>query len=679
MSLNKITCHSNRSNISCRQVKKIISKRRHCTQRNVHSKRINRRAAGRPLMGGIGMGGIGGIMTHKTAKLLRVRDQQYSQSVDYPDTKEQYHNHLCDTTSTTKNLGFRLNGIHGTEHNISSGHMKSNINVNKEHYAKKNSSPDEVKFYQKVDYCDDLILKYIDIQGQKTLILENEFYNMDFDTLTILDFKIGKVTCYSEAGKNWTFLDKTTENNHEVLLPVGRMFATFFRSRRRATSHRRLSKNKNVQHFRLKNNADLKEFTHEDIQQIILDYVPMKYYATIHDSLRKLYNVVNDLSQNWCFIGTSVLIAFDDKGTVKIKFIDFSKTRKWTDKNCKLGVSKKEMNQGLLEGITNLKNVFFCLLWLHIIFFARACRLAYAYTPGRRTLDAIYLGFDAPSPSGSRRSTQSNIIKTTDDYVLIEMSNEICIAFRGCNSLDDHKHNISSQGNCYVHKWYYNEFKERLLNSIKQHISKFTNNRNIYICGHSKGGAMAILLANELSKNINIRDKIVVCVFGCPKFGNKEFVQECRKNNYKCLFVMCDKDIVKHRNMFHQFHSFFEQDINKNNWHYINIPSIKDCYVLKEIVNHSISNYVLSCLYYLYMNATRFPIFPHMRIGRLIDGILKLLFSDFCILNAVNKLQQSAVDFNTNDYDNTYCMNMPNLLGKSIRQKLIHTHPRPKK
>ena len=77
---------------------------------------------------------------------------------------------------------------------------------------------------------------------------------------------------------------------------------------------------------------------------------------------------------------------------------------------------------------------------------------------------------------------------------------------------------------------------------LKKHINE--SNKDVYLCGHSSGGAKAILLAYALAhqyKHITFK----VYVFGTPKVGNKDFYVDIKSlTNIEITSIKFSDDIV---------------------------------------------------------------------------------------------------------------------------------------
>lgn len=125
----------------------------------------------------------------------------------------------------------------------------------------------------------------------------------------------------------------------------------------------------------------------------------------------------------------------------------------------------------------------------------------------------------------------SNIETDAQCYIHTYLNN-VYIVFRGTTSIEDWKHDVDTRSrklfeNVKVHNGFYEQY-----NSIKNEIYRsipFIGNRNLYIMGHSLGGALAYVCAVDIysttyNKNIN------VFTIGSPRPGNKDFANYFNKN-----------------------------------------------------------------------------------------------------------------------------------------------------
>jgi len=142
--------------------------------------------------------------------------------------------------------------------------------------------------------------------------------------------------------------------------------------------------------------------------------------------------------------------------------------------------------------------------------------------------------------------------------ILSESLKVIVIVFRGTDSFKDLLYDcyISKtylDENIYIHSGFYNQLNTiygELLNIIDNYL---TNDYNIYISGHSAGGAHSTIFSYLLSKKTNKLIKVIT--FGCPKIGNYEWKlsYELKKNilNYR---ITNNNDIITSVPIYNYYH-----------------------------------------------------------------------------------------------------------------------------
>jgi len=132
---------------------------------------------------------------------------------------------------------------------------------------------------------------------------------------------------------------------------------------------------------------------------------------------------------------------------------------------------------------------------------------------------------DKASISTLTATLSSLWFKSTNKAGLVyEFENDIIIAFRGTFLRGDALIDADARYYTYpgttikVHKGfyeYYSTIRDQLMGILKG------TTKNIHITGHSLGASVALIAAYEL-RNLNLKQTITL--FGCPKTGNKDFV-----------------------------------------------------------------------------------------------------------------------------------------------------------
>lgn len=116
-------------------------------------------------------------------------------------------------------------------------------------------------------------------------------------------------------------------------------------------------------------------------------------------------------------------------------------------------------------------------------------------------------------------------IETYDNFCFIaESKDENIICFRGSDSLSDLKTDLGfglyrNKNEWHVHDGFYSAWKE-IQPKVVSAINHCDYKKPFVICGHSLGGALAILSACYLSEFIH---NISVCTIACPRVGRGKF------------------------------------------------------------------------------------------------------------------------------------------------------------
>jgi len=138
------------------------------------------------------------------------------------------------------------------------------------------------------------------------------------------------------------------------------------------------------------------------------------------------------------------------------------------------------------------------------------------------------------SPNGRVHKFFSN--EETDLQVGITVSDvnrRITVVFRGSESKSDWYYDLSLfkirlHDDVYVHGGFHRQLHDEnmcnnLTNELKLVLAEYPD-YNVYITGHSLGGALATLYGYELSRIID--NNITVVSFASPRIGNKPFRRE---------------------------------------------------------------------------------------------------------------------------------------------------------
>ncbi|MBD2175958.1 lipase family protein [Pseudanabaena sp. FACHB-1998] len=191
---------------------------------------------------------------------------------------------------------------------------------------------------------------------------------------------------------------------------------------------------------------------------------------------------------------------------------------------------------------------------------ASACALAYAYSPkdGQVYWEKDGNQYSQPFDQASWGFTNfqffnKNLGVSIDTQGFVaEKEENLIIAFRGSESTTDWLTNIklvTDPGpllNSRVHEGFQDALYPVVI-SIISAIYQFDPNRtkNIWITGHSLGGALAVLMTAMLSiEKVNVRG---LYTFGAPRVGNKNFANLLEANFQGTHFrVVNQGDLVPH-------------------------------------------------------------------------------------------------------------------------------------
>lgn len=145
-----------------------------------------------------------------------------------------------------------------------------------------------------------------------------------------------------------------------------------------------------------------------------------------------------------------------------------------------------------------------------------------------------------------------NKITDTQGFILKDIDNNLIISFRGTQQIKDLLTDFNAwqqvipYGNYHskirVHAGVLSAYKS-VRGTILEHVSSNKHNiDDIYITGHSLGGALAIFCAVDIQYNYNL--KPIVYISGNPAVGNKEFVRSYNKRVPDTIRTYLKKDIV---------------------------------------------------------------------------------------------------------------------------------------
>lgn len=137
------------------------------------------------------------------------------------------------------------------------------------------------------------------------------------------------------------------------------------------------------------------------------------------------------------------------------------------------------------------------------------------------TPSSVHFFSDARQGTSDWKNTDTQAYATHNDRMIL-------IAVRGTAEFWDKWRDIDAQqvpiegGTGKAHQGFYESFMA-LKPFIESYIRRFRTNQKIIVCGHSLGGAIALLLSDWLHRQIT--SDIILYTFGSPRAGDKEFVE----------------------------------------------------------------------------------------------------------------------------------------------------------
>ena len=120
-------------------------------------------------------------------------------------------------------------------------------------------------------------------------------------------------------------------------------------------------------------------------------------------------------------------------------------------------------------------------------------------------------------------------INNTDFAFIAEYTDSVIMTFRGTDNFNGWISDFAAyplKEAKTIHQGFYDgwtSFKSFIDNYLKSY-----NKQPIYVTGHSRGAAIAVLCARHLAKNRDVSGSSCI-VFGCPRIGNRNFRDEFNK------------------------------------------------------------------------------------------------------------------------------------------------------
>jgi len=138
-----------------------------------------------------------------------------------------------------------------------------------------------------------------------------------------------------------------------------------------------------------------------------------------------------------------------------------------------------------------------------------------------------------------------------NDYFLIHQNKTIDICFRGTKNLYDIYINLNIfpksfiKDDIKVHRGFlykYLSIRNSIINETNEIISKYDID-DIYISGHSSGGALATIASLDFYY-LYPRQIIKTITFGSPKMANKAFAEEYKRCINNSIRIINKNDII---------------------------------------------------------------------------------------------------------------------------------------
>jgi predicted lipase len=147
------------------------------------------------------------------------------------------------------------------------------------------------------------------------------------------------------------------------------------------------------------------------------------------------------------------------------------------------------------------------------------------------------------------------IYHQNDNYLILHQNHThtLNICFRGTKNTNDIYNNMNIIPHNFitnemkVHKGFlftYLSIRDKIIRNIREIILN-NNIENIYISGHSSGGAIANIASLDFYY-LYPKIKINTITFGSPRFANNAFIEEYNKNIINSVRIVNKHDIIQH-------------------------------------------------------------------------------------------------------------------------------------
>ena len=151
--------------------------------------------------------------------------------------------------------------------------------------------------------------------------------------------------------------------------------------------------------------------------------------------------------------------------------------------------------------------------------------------------------------------------------IILDTERRVCdIVFCGTADVQDIRMNIRAwktvlplprhNGDVYVHSGFLRQLKtDSTMDRIFEILDTTTPDWHYVVCGHSLGGALAVLFTVFLCHHMNGTTKLQVVTYGAPRVGNVEFAMMFDSLHIECTQIMHRQDPVPHMPKYGYIHA----------------------------------------------------------------------------------------------------------------------------
>lgn len=195
-----------------------------------------------------------------------------------------------------------------------------------------------------------------------------------------------------------------------------------------------------------------------------------------------------------------------------------------------------------------------------------------------------------------------NDTKTRSICYIFNNKDEIDICFKGTSNIREIYYNFDIYQTTYIrdeiriHKGFLSKYlsiKGEIIKRVND-ILKINDIKKITFNGHSSGGAMATIATLDIREKINRSSMIVNCItFGCPRVGNREFVNEYNRRINNSLRVVMKDDIIQYVPFIPGYYHIHKETLLRGYMEFNISKFINNMYGYMK-TRHGITNYIKS-------------------------------------------------------------------------------------